>query len=36
MNKGSDDYDSPWKKILEAYFEQGAGSIGQGAKKNEW
>ena len=22
MNKGSDDYDSPWKKILEAYFQE--------------
>jgi hypothetical protein len=22
MNEGSDDYDSPWKKILEAYFRE--------------
>ena len=22
MNKGLDDYDSPWKKILEAYFQE--------------
>ncbi len=27
MNKCSDDYDSPWKRILEAYFEHGAWSM---------
>ena len=35
MSKQSDDYDSPWKKILEAYFEQGAGSREQGARSRE-
>ena len=32
MNKGLDDYDSPWKKILEAYFEHGAG----GRERDGW